>query len=437
MSIRRRWALTLGVVAAVAIGLSIGATLALTSRQLTRQVDSELEARARIVAENPRRVLRPLIAGDEGPGLAGLDAIFRVVTVNGNVEVSSPNDPGFPIETNGSRFQTVQHEGRTYRLISQPVTLRNVDVMVHIAFDVSRERHAIRLLIRRLGLIGVIGVGMAAWVGWLLAGKATAPIRRLATAAADIARTERLDTPLNVESGDEVGDLARSFQSMLTSLADSRRQQQRLISSASHELRTPLTALRTNLETLSRSFDRLDPGQREELLAAAVAEAQELGDLSAELVDLATDVRHTDEPTEIIDLTDLANEVVQRFIRRTPTVITVTGEGGRVEGRRSQLDRAISNLVANAVKWTPADGRIEVVLERGRLTVLDTGPGIPPGDLPHIFERFYRADVARTTPGSGLGLAIVEHVVSAHGGRVFAANRPQGGAEVGFELDGG
>lgn len=437
MSLRRRWALTLGVVAAVAIGLSIGATLALTSRQLTRQVDSELEIRARIVAENPRRVLRPLIAGDEGPGLAGLDAIFRVVTANGNVEVSSPNDPGFPIETNGSRFQTVQHEGRTYRLISQPVTLRNIDVMVHIAFDVSRERHAIRLLIRRLGLIGVIGVGMAAWVGWLLAGKATAPIRRLATTAAEIARTERLDTPLNVESGDEVGDLARSFQSMLTSLADSRRQQQRLIFSASHELRTPLTALRTNLETLSRSFDRLDPDQREELLAAAVAEAQELGDLSAELVDLATDVRHTDEPTEIIDLTDLANEVVQRFVRRTPTVITVTGEGGTVEGRRSQLDRAISNLVANAVKWTPADGRIEVVLDRGRLTVLDTGPGIPPGDLPHIFERFYRADLARTTPGSGLGLAIVEHVVSAHGGRVFAANRPQGGAEVGFELGGG
>ncbi len=437
MSLRRRWALTLGVVAAVAIGLSIGATLALTSRQLTRQVDSELEARARIVAENPRRVLRPLIAGDEGPGLAGLDAIFRVVTTNGNVEVSSPNDPGFPIESNGSRFQTVQHEGRTYRLISQPVTLRNIDVMVHIAFDVSRERHAIRLLIRRLGLIGALGVGMAAWVGWLLAGKATAPIRRLATTAAEIARTERLDTPLNVESRDEVGDLARSFQSMLTSLADSRRQQQRLISSASHELRTPLTALRTNLETLSRSFDRLDPDQREELLAAAVAEAQELGDLSAELVDLATDVRHTDEPTEIIDLTDLANEVVQRFVRRTPTVITVTGEGGTVEGRRSQLDRAISNLVANAVKWTPADGRIEVVLDGGRLTVLDTGPGIPPGDLPHIFERFYRADLARTTAGSGLGLAIVEHVVSAHGGRVFAANRPQGGAEVGFELGGG
>lgn len=432
MSLRWRWALTLGGVAAVSIGLSIGATLALTARQLTRQVDTELETRARIVAQEPRRVLRPLIGGEQGPGFTDLDAIFRVVAANGRIEVSSPNDPGFPLED--ARFQTVPFEGRTYRVISEEIRLRRTDAVVYIAFDITRDRQAIRVLIRRLGLIGVLGVGMAGLVGWGLAGRATAPIRRLAATASEIAHTEKLDTPLDTAGGDEVGDLARSFQSMLATLAGSRRQQQSLISNASHELRTPLTALRTNLETLDRSFDRLDPAQRSELLTAALAEVQELADLTSELVDLATDVRHSDEPSETIDLADLAAEVVQRFGKRSAAPIRVEGTGETIEGRRGQLDRAISNLVANAVKWSPPGGEIRVVVEGRRLAVLDDGPGIPPADLPHVFDRFYRAAGARTTPGSGLGLAIVEHVVTAHGGRVFALNRAEGGAEVGFEL---
>jgi len=105
-----------------------------------------------------------------------------------------------------------------------------------------------------------------------------------------------------------------------------------------------------------------------------------------------------------------------------------------VVGRPPELQRAISNLVDNAVKWSPVDGTVEIELTNRTVTVRDRGPGIPEADLPHVFERFHRAVEARSTPGSGLGLAIVEHIVTAHGGSVFAHNREGGGAEVGFTL---
>jgi two-component system sensor histidine kinase MprB len=105
-----------------------------------------------------------------------------------------------------------------------------------------------------------------------------------------------------------------------------------------------------------------------------------------------------------------------------------------VVGRPSEVQRAISNLIDNAVKWSPVDGTVEVELTDRTVAVRDRGPGIPPADLPHVFERFHRAVEARSTAGSGLGLAIVEHIVTAHGGSVFARNRDGGGAEVGFSL---
>jgi two-component system sensor histidine kinase MprB len=98
------------------------------------------------------------------------------------------------------------------------------------------------------------------------------------------------------------------------------------------------------------------------------------------------------------------------------------------------LERAISNLVDNALKWTPPDEPIEVRVEAGRLTVMDHGQGIDEVDRKRVFDRFYRSDVARTTPGSGLGLAIVHQIIQAHGGTVFVAEADGGGAVVGFEI---
>lgn len=434
MSLRWRWALTLGTVAALAIGLSIAATLGLAARQLRGQVDEELLRRAQTVVDHPSRALRPVARPG---GVTDLDAIVRVLDASGQVILATPNDPGFRPDLpvgDGPSLVSQEIEDRQYRVVSRRIDLPGADGFVQIGIDVTRDARAVSVLVRRLLVIGLGATGAAGWIGWVLAGRATRPIRHLSQVAGEVARTERLDAELDTDAAGEVGALARSFKSMLEALETSRRQQQSLVSNASHELRTPLTALRTNLETLHRSFDRLNPDQRRELLEAAVAEVHELAELSAELVDLATDVRHTDEPSVTIELGDLAQRVADRFARRTRIPILVEGEGAEVEGRLGQIDRALTNLVSNAIKWSPADGSIRIVLDETRVTVLDDGPGIPAADLEHVFERFYRSDLARTTPGSGLGLAIVEHVVLAHGGRVFAGNRPEGGAAVGFVL---
>lgn len=434
MSLRWRWALTLGTVAAVAIGLSIAATLGLAARQLRNQVDEDLLQRAQSVVDDPFRSLRPITRPG---GVTDLDAIVRVLDSSGEVILAAPNDPGLrPDLAKGDRpsLTSQEIEDRLYRVVSRRIELSGSDGFVQIGIDITRDAQAVSVLIRRLLVIGLGATGAAGWIGWWLAGRATGPIRRLSEVASEVARTERLDAELETEAAGEVGALARSFQSMLDALATSRRQQQSLVSNASHELRTPLTALRTNLETLQRSFDRLNPDQRQELIGAAVSEVHELAELSAELVDLATDVRHSDEPTVAFDLGDLAQRVADRFARRTRVPIQVEGEGAEVEGRLGQIDRALTNLVSNAIKWSPPDGTIRIVIAGTSVTVLDDGPGIPDADLDHVFERFYRSDTARTTPGSGLGLAIVEHVVVAHGGSVFAANRPEGGAAVGFVL---
>jgi two-component system sensor histidine kinase MprB len=271
----------------------------------------------------------------------------------------------------------------------------------------------------------------------LLAGRAVRPIERLTATAESVARTERFDADLDEAAPGEIGRLASSFGSMLRSLQASRSQQQRLVSDASHEFRTPLTALKTTLETLHRQAGDLGPEQERDLIEAALRESDELGDLSEELVALATDVVHSDEPATPISLGDLAESVADIYQRRTSTAISVEGAGDDVVGRRSQLERALGNLIDNAVKWSPPGGAVTIHLTGSRVEVQDEGPGIPEADLPHVFERFYRSVDARSRPGSGLGLSIVEHVVTAHGGTVFARNAPSAGAIVGFELPGG
>jgi two-component system sensor histidine kinase MprB len=254
--------------------------------------------------------------------------------------------------------------------------------------------------------------------------------------AEQIASTQDLTTPIPVDGEGEVGSLARSFTTMVHALATSREQQQRLISDASHEMRTPLTSLRTNIELLGRG-DQLAPSERQEVVEALNVEVAELSDLVGELVDLATD-SWKDEPAEPVRLADLAEDVCGRARRRTGRDITceVDGDAAPIIGHPQQLERAISNLVDNAVKYSPAGTAIDLVATTGSVVVRDRGPGIAPEDQPHVFDRFYRSTTARSEPGSGLGLAIVQQIVDRHHGRVWATNRSDGGAEVGFVLDG-
>src|SRR5205823_2169267 len=212
-----------------------------------------------------------------------------------------------------------------------------------------------------------------------------------------------------------------------------RTQQRRLVVDASHELRTPLTALRTNIELLQRAGS-IEEQQRSQLLSETGLELAELTELVNELVELATDAR-AEEPASRFELGGLVEAVVGRHRRRSGRTITLElRDPAFVDARSAMLDRAVSNLVDNALKFSPATTPIDVVVDGSRVEVLDRGPGIEDGDRARVFDRFYRADTARTMPGSGLGLAIVKQIVELDGGSVVLEPRPGGGTVARIDL---
>jgi two-component system sensor histidine kinase MprB len=160
-----------------------------------------------------------------------------------------------------------------------------------------------------------------------------------------------------------------------------------------------------------------------------VAQLEELGELVGDLVELARDGEIAGDPPEPLRLDELVAAAVERAQRHAPRIaFEVDTEPCVVTGERARLDRAVANLLDNAAKWSPPGGCVEVRLRDGELTVRDHGPGIAPEDLPHVFDRFYRATAARGRAGSGLGLAIVRQVAELHAGTVRAEAAPGGGA---------
>ena len=288
---------------------------------------------------------------------------------------------------------------------------------------------------RRTAFVVALVSIAAALAGLLIAGSVAAPLRRLTRAASEVEATGRLDVEVPQRPGrDEVGVLGRSLAGMLGALARSREQQRRLVQDAGHELRTPLTSLRTNLAVLRR-HDRLEPAMAAAILDDLDSEVNELTELVDELVAAASGTL-ADQPAERVDLAVVARSVAERVGRRRQRAIEVVTTAGAsvVLAPPAGLDRAVANLVDNACKFDTSDTPIEVAVDGGSLRVRDRGPGIPDADLPFVFDRFHRAEAARSAPGSGLGLAIVRELVERHGGTVSAQNRPDGGADVGFVL---
>ncbi|MFE3515346.1 sensor histidine kinase [Streptomyces sp. NPDC059166] len=276
--------------------------------------------------------------------------------------------------------------------------------------------------------IGVVGAGAA---GLWIARTGLRPVDDLAHAFEHVARTEDLGVRLPAEGEDEIARLSRSFNAMTSSLATSRDRQSQLIADAGHELRTPLTSLRTNIELLARSDDTgraIPPEDRKALMSSVKAQMTELAALIGDLQELSRPDAAQPGPLQVLALHDVTRTALQRARLRGPE-LTITDELAPwyVRAEPAALERAIVNVLDNAVKFSPAGGTIEVALHRGELTVRDHGPGIPAEDLPHVFERFWRSPSARQLPGSGLGLSIVARTVQQAGGDI--ALRPAvGGA---------
>ncbi len=291
-----------------------------------------------------------------------------------------------------------------------------------------------------LTIFGLLGILLAGLLGRQVARNGLRPVRRLTGRVEEIARTERL-TPIEVTGQDEVARLAVAFNSMLGALEASRLRQSQLVADAGHELRTPLTALRTNLDLLTQADDpdrpgRLSPEARRELMDDVRFQIDELTQLIGDLTELARE-RRPQEVHERVDLMEVVERALDRVRRRASSLHFDAGlEPWWVVGDGHVLERAVTNLLDNAAKWSPPMGTVTVRLRAGTLEVLDQGPGIAEEDLPHVFERFYRSADSRTMPGSGLGLAIVAKAAESHGGRVRAGAAPGGGAAFWWHVPG-
>ncbi|GAA3301608.1 hypothetical protein GCM10020295_45320 [Streptomyces cinereospinus] len=265
----------------------------------------------------------------------------------------------------------------------------------------------------------------------------------LTEAVEHVARTEDLTIriPVDQDSEDEVARLSHSFNSMTSALASSRELQQQLIADAGHELRTPLTSLRTNIELLTRSEETgrpLPEADRKALLASVKAQMTELAALIGDLQELSRpDTGQHPGRAQVVAFHHSVESALRRARLRGPELtITADVRPWYVRAEPSALERAVVNVLDNAVKFSPGSGTIEVRLADGALTVRDHGPGIPADELPHVFDRFWRSPGARALPGSGLGLSIVARTVQQAGGRVSLGPAEGGGTVATILLPG-
>jgi two-component system sensor histidine kinase MprB len=337
-----------------------------------------------------------------------------------------------------SRAREIARQGTGENLADRRVDGTNLRVLtrgvggggaIQVARPLTEVRKQLKGVLLILGLVSAGGVALAAGLGALIARTALAPIARFTSRTEAVASDPDTTQRMEVGDGDdELSRLARSFNATLDELERSVEAQRQLVADASHELRTPIASLRANIQTLEDA-DRLPPDERAALRADIVDELDELTALVADVVELARGAK-AGPALDDVRVDEVVAAAVDRARGRAGDDLEIQSElePTVVLGEPARIQRAVSNLLENAVKWSPGGGPIEVSLRRGTLTVRDHGPGFAPDDLPHVFERFFRADRARGMPGSGLGLAIVKQAAEAHGGTVEAVNAPGGGA---------
>lgn len=443
MNLRTRFALIAGgLVFVLATAMSIGAYRIATS-QLEKQVDTSLNQRAsRILSIVARDDFRWNEAFGRGPVNQAImqtevDAITQVVLPGGQI-LGRSEYPKLPVpdqarelinRTNSIYRSNTIIDGHTFRMLT---VATNDGSLIQVAKDtqvIIDARNGMRTL---FPLFAMFAVMISALLGWLFAGRVSKPIENLASTAESIAATQDLDRRIDVAGRDEVAKMAQSFNAMLDALRSSVNRQRQLVQDASHELRTPLTSLRANTELLERAS--LSDADRASILSDMRAEVDELADLSAELSALATDQRTTEVITEV-DLGEIADEIALRASRRSGATVSVhITPNTKVSARLNQCERAISNLVDNAIKFSGGGSEVEIHVGANRVEVRDHGPGISDVDKPHVFDRFYRATATRSMPGSGLGLAIVGQFATDHGAHPYVLDNAGGGAIVGLQF---
>jgi two-component system sensor histidine kinase MprB len=287
----------------------------------------------------------------------------------------------------------------------------------------------------RFALVGlalaaaVLGAALAA----IIARTALRPVAKLTATVEEVTKTRDLSRRVAAQGRDELSRLGTSFDAMLGQLETSLRSQRQLVADASHELRTPLTSLRTNLELLERG-QPTDPIERQQLLGDLVSQIERLTTLVGDLIEVARE-EETPMPFEELQLDEVVHEVVDDVSFRYPKVrFNVAASPSSINGVKVRVARAITNLLDNAAKYSPAGATVDVTVANGEISVRDHGPGVAAEDATRVFDRFWRSNDARHLPGSGLGLSIVKDVAESHGGSVTLERPIDGGGGARFRL---
>lgn len=331
-------------------------------------------------------------------------------------------------------YRDIEIDGEPFRVFA---TMDSNDTLIQVARSTEENSEVLSALVARFGTIALIATLIAAAIGWYVASRVTSPLRRLAAVANDVASTRDFSAVEGIteaDRSDEIGSLSQSFRSMLDALEASRTQQHRLIHDAGHELRTPLTSMRANIDLLGRARDLPEPA-RIEIVGAIKSELVELTELFNEMVDLATDQESAPMSLQPLQLDEVVEPVVERWRRRSRRDIGFhVVQPVEVSVDRAMIERAVSNLLSNATKFSPTGSSIDVVVDGATVCVRDGGPGIAAAERELVLERFHRSAATRSMPGSGLGLSIVAQIAERHGAEVWISDAPSGGAEVGIKF---
>jgi signal transduction histidine kinase len=327
--------------------------------------------------------------------------------------------------------------------LDQPTDARSLPRFIALARPVREVGAAWSEIGPPLVVVGVVVLVVATLLGAGLARSITRPIEAMTRAAAAMARGDYSQT-IPVEGKDEVGRLAASFNTMAHQVARAHRMERDFVANVSHDLKTPLTSIQGFAQALLDGTVKDEAGQRQ---AAQIIyeEAERMNRLVRGLLELAKlesgQVTMARQPVDLArvlrECADGASHRAEQAsvtlnVRLADRLLPLTGDAAR-------LEQAFNNLLDNALRYTPAGGQVELsafpTSDGGiEVSVSDTGPGIPAEDLPRIFERFYRADKARTPGGTGLGLAIVKEIIQAHGGTIRAASQPGQGTRFTITL---
>lgn len=458
LPLRSRLALLVATAVAVAVAAVAAACWFVTRAQLEHQADATLRS-TKVDKDYLGDLYKYCTSATKLPPRPYTGFTVQLIDAQGTVCIA-PDSSKLPVteadlavvngENGGALHTETDADGVKMRVFTYAVTVTvsrgpglpgtDLTLGVSVARPTSEINSPLSTLAWVLLLVSGIGVIGAGAAGLWVARSGLRPVDELTEAVEHVARTEDLTVRIPVEGEDEIARLSESFNSMAASLATSRDRQAQLIADAGHELRTPLTSLRTNVELLARSDETgraIPPDDRKALMSSVKAQMTELASLIGDLQELARPDAAQPGPLQVVALHDITRTALERARLRGPE-LTITAELAPwyVRAEPASLERAVVNVLDNAVKFSPQRGTIDVVLHRGELTVRDRGPGIPADELPHVFERFWRSPSARQLPGSGLGLSIVARTVQQAGGEIALLPATGGGTEAVIRLPG-